>query len=210
MSKSCCLSFASLVLATLLSQSAWAENGIRIGLGIGLAQADSLESIAENFNADQFDGAVNLSGDDEASSFTFAIGYQKAALLGLELGFVDFGNYTLRGNLDNGSVDGELPRGEWRLESRVTYLGYTPELNLTNSLELTGLIAAFSSNAKVYVSQPLQAREIIDENSTGVGYGVALKYNFTDFALQVGAKQFAGITEDVDMTLFDFGVYFTF
>ena len=187
-----------------------ARNGVRIGLGAGLVQADDVESVTSNFNQDRYVSATGITGDDEGNSFTFTLGYQYRALLGIEVGFVDFGNYTFSGVLNEQPAIEDPDRGEWRLESRVTYIGYTPEIRLTERIELTGLVAAFTSNAKVFVSQPFQARQTFDENSSGIGYGAAIKYNFTDFAIQAGAKQFAGVTENTDMTLFDVGVYFTF
>ncbi len=173
-----------LATATVISGTALADPGLYVGAGIGSAGVD------ETFDAFDF--------DDDVEAYRFLAGYRFGETLGIEAGYLNFGDFEQRTDLGNTTAITRLTADGWTL-------GGTLDVPLTEFVTLLGRGGVFVWDADVDVNG---VRAAVDDDSNpyyGAGARVSLTNNFSLIGDWTRYE-----LDDVDSDVFSLGIEFRF
>lgn len=164
--------------------SATAESGLYLGAGIGSA------TLAEDF--DGFDI------DDDTESYRFLGGLQLGDALGIEAGYMNFGDFEERIDFGGGTALTRLTADGWTL-------GGTLSMPLSNAVSLFGRGGVFVWDAGVEVDG---IRAAVDDDSNPY-YGGGAKVSFTrNFSLVGDWTRYE--LDEVDTDVYSLGFEYRF
>jgi len=187
-----CIAFASSLAAAAPAAAQQSDKGWYLGVGFGTTKADIDNSPVTSL------GATVSGGDDSNNGFKIFGGYQFNKHLGVELGYVDFGSFTVTGTL------GTPFTAEFDVSAFTAAAVGTLPLN--ESFDLFGKAGLYAWEAKASVT----GGGLTAGNTTGsdVFLGIGARFNINrNFGLQLDVEQYLG--EDT-ITVTSIGVRYKF
>lgn len=136
--------------------------------------------------------------DKQETAYKASVGYNFLPWLGVEAGYVDFGNPADHANLPVlGRVDGKVDATGWE--------GFVVGTLPVGPVDLFAKVGAIDSDVKFKVhSEALAVGRSEDESSTEFAYGAGAAYDFGKFALRAEVENYNANKLD-DMRLISAG-----
>lgn len=192
---------AAFALLSLLSSQSFAGQGFYLGALVGQAEADI--SLSDLSGLDDGGNFSNIDIDDSDTTYGITVGYKVSPNFAVELGYQDFGEYTVSGNSDGSGSFWFAGPVEATAEATGILLGVKGIYPVQENFEIYGKAGINSWDTDNDFTDSCCTVSASDDG-TDAYFGVGATYVIENVGLSLGFTRFD--VSDTDLDILSLGI----